>query len=108
MWRMGTRGTMRWARRSVIVAGWLVSAANAHPAIDPVISQAQGMLAAAAAVAGTLSEVIVHVQRPVQDVWQSGRVYGRREAIREAERATVSLAARRKKRQARRDLSRLG
>lgn len=85
-----------------------MTAANAHPAIDPSISPAQGILAGTLAVAITLSEVIVHVQRPVEDVWQAGREYGRREAIREGSCGPVSLAAARRRRKARQDLSRLG
>lgn len=93
---------VRFALQGMTGAGWLIVVANTHPAVEPLISMGQLMLAACIAVAGTLACVVVHVQRPVQDIWQAGREHGRREAIREARgvESMASLDAGRRRRRA--------
>jgi len=81
-------------------------AVNAHPALDPWISNAQSLLAATIAVVGSLALVLEQLQRPVQDVWQAGREAGRREAIREARASASSLTKARRRREAK--LRRIG
>lgn len=75
---------VRYALRGVTVIGWAVGLANVHPQLDPLISPSLGTFATGVAVAGTIVEALMHVQRPMDDVWQLGREHGRREAIREA------------------------
>ena len=88
------------------VAAWLVLIVNAVPHWDPLISNGQAMLAACVAVAGTVAMITIRVQQPAQHVWEAGRVYGRREAVRAAKSSSVSSLAKYRKRTQR--ASRLG
>lgn len=96
--------------RGLVVAstvGWLVLVVNAAPPWDPLISNGQAILAACVAVAGTVAMIVIRVQQPAQEVWEQGRAYGRREAVRAAKSHTVSSLAKYRRKRAQR-LSRLG
>jgi hypothetical protein len=88
--------------RIIAWPAWGLVAANVIPAVDPHISPAMSTLAVGAGTASVLAWVIRDCQRPVSQIWESGREYGRREAILEGDRweRVVSLDA---ERQARRE-----
>lgn len=64
------------------VLGWLAVIFDMVP-VGPDIPASVTLFAAMVGTAATLVLVVVHVQRPAEDVWQSGREFGRREMLRE-------------------------
>lgn len=92
----------KWLYRAIAWPAWTVAVANVVPAVDPHISPAMSTLAIGAGVASVLACVIRVNQRPSSQIWESGREYGRREAIAEADRRrrVVSLDAERTARRA--------
>ena len=90
--------------KAVLIGGpaWVIAAANVVPAIDPLVTPALSTLAIGVGVASALSYVVRDCQRPTSQIWESGREFGRREAIAEGARTdrVVSLDA---ERQARRE-----
>lgn len=66
----------------VTVLGWLLVIAGALPERLVEVSAGLMVLGASAGAAGVVVMAVMWCQRPIADVWQAGREYGRREAIR--------------------------
>jgi hypothetical protein len=91
-----------WKFKAIAWPSWGLVAVNVIPAVDPYIPPALSTLAVGAGTAAVLAHVVRDCQRPTSQIWESGREYGRREAILEGDRweRVVSLDA---ERQARRE-----
>lgn len=99
----------KWMFRAVAWPAWLVAAANVIPQVDPHITPAMSTLAVGAGVASTLAFVVRDCQRPVSQIWESGREYGRREAMWDTNvSAVVQLADARERRRAGQDMAESG
>lgn len=81
---------------------WTVAAVNVVPFVDPHITPAMSTLSVGAGVASAVVWVVRDCQRPSAHIWESGREFGRREAIAESN-SQARIVCLDEERQARRD-----